>query len=271
MNWRPLPQSAKYELSDTGRLRGPRGMLCKPQIARRGLPAKARYYLTGNMTITIRLAMAQVWGVNFEPTREWAAEVWAEIAAAKAEQKDGRRAAAKAGSREARAKAQAAEAMPAPEVEEWRTVPEEPLYELSNKGRLRGPFGLKLPYLKQGAGPGSALYALKSITGKTTALMIRKAMGRIWDIELAPDREWIERVRAEVAAEGHATKPEAALRLVDRPEKAPSEEDRGPARFCADCGKRLTAGYWRRCPECWTAVRKGLDMPLEEYGTAGRR
>jgi hypothetical protein len=160
--------------------------------------------------------------------------------------------------------------MSAPEIEEWRTVPEEPLYQLSNKGRLRGPFGLKLPYLKQGGGPGSALYALKSITGNTTALMIRKAMGRIWDIDLVTDREWVERVRAAVAAEGNA-KPDARLRLVDRPKKASSEEARGPARFCADCGKRLAAGYWRRCPECWAAVRKGLDVPLEEYGTACRR
>lgn len=270
MNWRPVPQSSKYELSDTGRLRGPFG-LCKPQLPIRCKPAKARYFLTENKTFTVRSAMAAVWGEDFEPTLEWLNEVWEEVAAAKAERREGRRDAAKAAARQTRALGQAAEAVPASEVEEWRRVPQEPLYELSNKGRLRGPFGLKLPYLKHGAGPGSALYALKSITGKTTALMIRKAMGRIWDIELEPDREWVERIRAEIFAAAGANKPEATLRLVERPKKETSEEIPGPSRFCADCGKRLTAGYWRRCPECWTAVRKGLDMPLEEYGTAGRR
>lgn len=271
MNWRPLPQNAKYELSDTGRLRGPRGLLCKPQIPRRGLPASVRYYLTDNLVITVRRAMVEVWGVDFEPPLEWAEEVWVEVAAAKAERKEGRRAAAKDASRQARAHAQTAGVMPAPEIEEWRELPEDPIYKLSNRGRLRGPFGLKLPTLKNGSGPGSSLYMLKSSTGKTTALMIRKAMKRIWGIEIEPDREWIERVRAEVSADGRATKPAGSLRIVAQPKKAPSEEDREPARFCADCGKRLTAGYWRRCPECWVVVRKGLDMPLEEYGTAGRR
>lgn len=215
--------------------------------------------------------MSTVWGADFEPTLEWLNQVWEEVAAAKAERREGRRDAAKAASRQTRFQAQAAEAVPASEVEEWRRVPQEPIYELSNKGRLRGPFGLKLPYLKHGSGPGSALYALKTITGKTTAMMIRTAMRRIWDIDLEPDRAWVERIRGEVTAAARANKPEVTLRLVDQPKKVTNDDAPNPARFCADCGKRLTAGYWRRCPECWTAVRKGLDMPLEEYGTAGRR
>jgi hypothetical protein len=100
--------------------------------------------------------------------------------------------------------------------------------------------------------------------------MIRKAMGRIWDIELVPDREWVERVRAEVTAEDPANKPDVALRLVDRPKTAPREDDHGPP-DSAGLREAADGRYWRRCPECWTAVRKGLDMPLEEYGTAGRR
>jgi hypothetical protein len=130
-------QNAKYELSDTGRLRGPWGLLCKPQIMAKNLPANARYFLTDNITITVRMAMNQVWGLDFVPTAEWIQEVWAEVATARAERKEGRRAAAKTASRQTRAKAQTAEEVPASEVEEWRAVPEEPLYQLSNKAAAR--------------------------------------------------------------------------------------------------------------------------------------
>ncbi len=136
MNWRIVPWNPKYKLSDTGRMMGPMG-LCKPWVGS-GLPRAAKYTLSGTGAITVQRAMLKVWDISLEPTREWIVAVCADVRADKEE----RRAAARRAEKERR---QAGAPKPAPvavpSVEEWRALPQDARYELSNHGRLRGPKG----------------------------------------------------------------------------------------------------------------------------------
>lgn len=264
MNWRIVPWNPKYKLSDTGRMMGPMG-LCKPWIGS-GLPRAAKYTLSGTGAITVQRAMLKVWDISLEPTREWLVAVCADVRADKEE----RRAAARRAEKERRqAGAPKPTPVAVPSVEEWRALPQDARYELSNHGRLRGPKGLRKPCVPGGKNPYSALYPVRlKNENRITALIIRAAMLQVWGVELVPTGELIARFRAEAEAE-KKLKCRPKLRLVE-PKKKDTAANRN-VRHCADCGRALSPGYWRRCPECCTAVRKGLDMPLEEYGTASRR
>jgi hypothetical protein len=268
-NTRPLPDAPEYQLADDGRLYGPCGLL-RPHVPATSRPRAARYSVMirgAARTKLVRELMLQVWGVDWVPTQAWLDAVREEVAQEKQDRSYGaiKREKARAAARAKR------EARQLPEVEEWRCLPEEPRYELSNHGRLRGPMGLITPGIKPHGRPSSALYLVsEQRTGKSKGVMIRLAMGRIWDVDFEPTVEWVEQIRAEVAA----AKTRPKLKVVKPKAAKPKKSEDPEARRCVDCNVVLTAGYWRRCPDCWAKVRGGFDMPLEEYGTAasnGRR
>lgn len=154
----------------------------------------------------------------------------------------------------------------------WKVLPENPEYELSIDGRLRGPRGMRMPYVQSNKTALSAMYMIRfPAEGRCKAVVIRTTMLKVWGIEFEPTMAWVETVRAEVMAEKSNARSAAKLKRAPRPERASWRSKQSTGKRCADCGQPMPAGYWRRCPECWAAVRKGLDMPLEEYGTASRR
>ena len=266
-NTRPLPDAPEYQLAEDGRLYGPCGLL-RPHVPATSRPRTARYSVMIRGASRIKLVrdlMLQVWDVDWLPTQAWLDAVREEVAQAKQDRSYSaiKRAKARAA---ARAKREAL-----PEAEEWRPLPEEPRYELSSHGRLRGPMGLITPGIKPHGRPSSALYLIsEQRTGKSRGVMIKLAMGRIWDVAFEPTKEWVDKIRAEVAA----SKPKLALKVVKPKAAKPKKETDPDTRYCADCKRPLAAGYWRRCPDCWAKVRGGFDMPLEEYGTCasgGRR
>ena len=154
----------------------------------------------------------------------------------------------------------------------WRPLPENAEYELSIDGRLRGPRGPRMPYVQMNKTAHSAMYMIRLASeGRCKAVVIHSAMRRIWGVEFEPTMAWVEQVRAEIMAEKSNTRSVAKLKRSPRPERLSWRSEQPTGRCCVDCGEPLSAGYWRRCPECWSAIRKGQDMPLEEYGTASRR
>lgn len=155
--------------------------------------------------------------------------------------------------------------------EKWRPLPENAEYELSIDGRLRGPRGPRMPYVQMNKTAHSAMYMIRLASeGRCKAVVIHSAMRKIWGIEFEPTMAWVEQVRAEIMAEKSNTRSVAKLKRSPRPERLSLRSEQPSGRCCVDCGEPLPAGYWRRCPECWATVRKGQDMPLEEYGTARR-
>lgn len=257
---RPLPEAPKHHLDESGRLFGPYGQV-RPFVPKKCRVKTARYsVLIGDQWRHVRVSdmMRRVWGVDFLPTEEWVTKVRAEVSDAKQAEQDAARRRAKAATR---ARAEAAKA--ASGAEQWRPIPEDGRYELSNRGRMRGPFGLLMPMIKGHGRPTSASYAIQDPRqGRTKAVMIMVAMRRVWDMAINPDAAWVERIRAEVSAEkvkaGPAAKPRKNEALVLARAKG--------KRLCCDCGKPLPEGYWRRHPECWAKLRNGFDLPLDEYG-----
>ena len=264
---RPLPEAPQYVLSKCGRLYGPLGQL-RPNVPRGCRPRLARYSVVVKGSarhILIRDMMIRVWDIDMIPNADWVEKLRAEVSDAK---QDRQACARKRKAARQRAKTNATP----PQAEEWRCLPEEPRYELSNMGRMRGPMGLLMPSIKSHGRPSSALYMYsEQRTGKNRGLMIRLAMGKIWDVDFNPTTEWVEKIRAEVSA---ARAKAAPVKLVE-PKPKPKKEAAPDARRCAGCGRVLTAGYWRRCPDCWVKVKGGIDMPLDEYGVlaacGGRR
>jgi hypothetical protein len=260
-NTRPLPQNPEYQLADNGRLYGPFGLL-RPHVPAKSRPRAARYSVMvrgASRIYMVRELMLTVWDVDWVPTQVWIDAVREEVAQAKQDRSYStiKREKARAAARAKR------EEQDLPEVEEWRVLPEEPRYELSNHGRMRGPLGQLMPAIKAHGRPSSALYMYsEQRTGKNRGLMIRLAMGKVWDVDFNPTALWVEKTRAEASA----SRAPAPVKLV-KPKPAQKKEADPAARRCVDCGKVLTSGYWRRCPDCWVKVKNGFDMPLEEYGT----
>lgn len=268
---RPLPENHEYQLSEDGRLFGPLGQL-RPNVPRGCRPRTARYSVIVDgrpRHIVVRDMMRRVWGVDFVPGQQWVDDLRSEVDRAKQLRSACTR---KRDAARQRAKTGGGTPTPLPAVEEWRALPDEPRYELSSHGRLRGPHGLIMPAIKAHGRPSSALCMVSDgRTGKNRGVMIRRAMGKIWDMDFVPTVEWVELRRAEVSASKVKALPVKVVK--PKPERKKVEDDPS-VRRCADCGKGLTAGYWRRCPECWARVRGGFDMPLEEYATCssnGRR
>jgi len=271
-NTRPLPENKDYHLSAEGRLFGPLGQL-RPEVPRGCRPRTARYtVLVGGKPrhIVVRHMMRRVWDLDFVPGQAWVDDMRSEVDMAKQLRSACTR---KREAARQRAKTGATAPTPLPAVEEWRVLPDEPRYELSNHGRLRGPLGLIMPAIKAHGRPSSALYMVSDQRlGKNRGVMIRRAMGKIWDMDFVPTVAWVEKRRAEVSAAKIKAAP--ALKVVKPKPARKKAEDDPSVRRCKDCGKILTAGYWYRCSDCWVSVRRGIDMPLEEYSTCssnGRR
>ena len=99
--WRPIPGHPKYELSNQGRLRGPRSHV-SPRLRHAHLPSSALYPVpVGNSRCTAMMisnAMWAIWGIQFVPTLEWVERIRAEVVQMRA----GKRVAVKAAEVEAR-------------------------------------------------------------------------------------------------------------------------------------------------------------------------
>jgi hypothetical protein len=271
LNTRPLPQNPEYQLAECGRLFGPCGQV-RPNVQRNCRPRSARYcFMAGGKACyaQIRDLMVKVWDLDFVPSQAWVEAARSEVEVSKQDRNTNANRRKKARARAAAQRAVIAVIPAPPAVEEWLCVPEEPRYELSNMGRMRGPLGLLSPYIKPNNRAKSALYMIKGREGKTKGVMICATMMRLWDIEFVPDQTWVDTIRAEALTLRRKRQPEFKLVSIERRKVAPPEQRR-----CKDCGGVLSAGYWLRCPDCWCKVRRGLDMPLEEYGTCasgGRR
>lgn len=234
--WRKVSENPEYELSNSGRLRGPGGALCMPDVSNRPVSA-ARYAVPvgrdRRIYLLVRDGMAKIWGRAFEPTAEWVREVRAEAMAAMEARRAAKRAARasanalrKAADREKCNTSLASVDLSAPE--EWRAPPGHPRYLLSNQGRLRSASGLMSPNIN-GSSAATAKYQLwDPQTRKQASLTIRLAMAEVWGISFVPTSAWVGRVRQEILAAIEARQnsktqstPEAEVKSApQRPEKA---------------------------------------------------
>lgn len=271
---KPIPGSPKYRLAEDGRLFGPMGQCC-PQIQQNCRPRSARYsvMIDGKSTHrSIHELMGLVWNVNFMPDQAWVETVRAEALgaeglAAEAERKEKRKELAQLTA--------SAPRRPRPVTEEWKEIPGCPRYELSSLGRMMGPKGIASPVTRLGKSQGAATYTAKRPDGKSATISIHATMKRVWGIHFIPTKEWIDERRAE--AKGLTEEPVWAAPTPAVETYTPEPKVVKIIRTCADCGKVLSAGYWRRCPACWDGVRSGsaeCDDPSGEYLTCssnGRR
>lgn len=268
--WRKLPENPEYELSNSGRLRGPGGLLCMPDVSF-GSARKARYAVpvgrdrnSSRARVLISDMMMRVWKVKFEPTAQWVSMVRSEVLTALERRKAERRKdkARYAATRRVKAPAPAqdqpeaspaekavndiresvhddAETVienPAPVIEAmesvnedqgfddqvegeldeladdevlasgeelWRAVPDNPRYQLSNRGRMRGYMGLLLKPQLNGASALSARYQLWSSAPfkRSMSFSIRQGMLVVWGIRFEPTAQWVKEVQAQVLAE----------------------------------------------------------------------
>lgn len=95
--WRKLPENPEYELSNHGRLRGPGGLLCMPDVSA-GSVRKARYAVpvgrernSARARLLVSDLMKRVWKVGFEPSAQWVSTVRAEILVELEKRRSGRR------------------------------------------------------------------------------------------------------------------------------------------------------------------------------------
>ena len=204
--WRKVPENPEYELSNQGRLRGPMGKLCMPDISNRSIAA-ARYALPigrdRRVYLGISEVMKRIWGVKFVPTSQWVTMVRSEVTRALERRRSERRASRARVSAERRSAAtqvadQAGQDQQEPVGEElWRVVPDHPRYEISNRGRMRGTCGILSPVVN-GTSALSAKYQLwiPAPVRRSVSLSIRQTMLRVWDIRFAPTMSWIESVKS---------------------------------------------------------------------------
>jgi hypothetical protein len=204
--WRKVPENPEYELSNQGRLRGPMGKLCMPDISNRSIAA-ARYALPigrdRRVYLGISEVMKRIWNMQFVPTAKWVTMVRSEVTRALERRRSERRASRARVSAERRAIAsqtddQVAQGQDDPVGEElWRVVPDHPRYEISNRGRMRGTCGILSPVVN-GSSALSAKYQLwiPAPARRSVSLSIRQTMLRVWDIRFAPTMAWIEQVKS---------------------------------------------------------------------------
>ena len=71
---RPIPANPSYALSESGRMYGPNGRQCCPDVARKSLARSARYQfwaVNKKIRISVKELMREVWDVEFIPTPNW--------------------------------------------------------------------------------------------------------------------------------------------------------------------------------------------------------
>jgi hypothetical protein len=241
--WRKVPENPEYELSKTGKLRGPGGVLCMPDVSNRPVAA-ARYAVPigrdRRIYMLVRDGMAKIWKIKFEPTVNWVRDVRAEAMAALEARRSARRA-AKASDNALRKAApksvnpEGGSVIASPDIvsvpsgiveetlesvpsatpqkcktslapvdlsapEEWKVLPGHPRYLFSNQGRLRSESGLMSPNINGSSAATSKYQLWDPRTRKQTSLTIRLAMAEVWGISFVPTSAWVQKVREEVLA-----------------------------------------------------------------------
>jgi len=267
-SWRKVPENPEYELSRSGKLRGPGGALCMPDVSNRPVAA-ARYAVPvgpdRRLYLLVRDGMKKIWGIAFEPTVDWVREVRAEAMAGMEARKAAKRA-AKASANALRksvgrpkCKTGLASAdMSAPE--EWVTLLDHPRYALSNQGRLRSDCGLLSPNIN-GSSAATAKYQLwDSHTRTQTSLTIRLAMAEVWGISFVPTSAWVKQIREEVLAEIASkraskaeAKPETETAAYEPPQQKPKPR--------SDSGSSRPGRDTMNCPWATPGMLNKADLP----------
>lgn len=259
-SWRKVPENPKYELSKTGRLRGPGGVLCMPDVSNRAV-ASARYAVPvgkdRRIYMLVRDGMAKIWKLKFEPTVGWVREVRAEAMACL----EARRAEKRA-TKAARAKCKTSLALvDTSSPEEWKVLPDNPRYSLSNQGRLRSDCGLLSPNIN-GSSAAMAKYQLWDPRARTqTSLTIRLGMAEVWGIAFVPTSDWVKQIRQEVLAaiEERRTSKTQARPEVPESKPAPSTSSKTKA---ADSGGSSKPGKdTMNCPWATSGMLNKADLP----------
>ncbi len=276
-SWRKLPENPKYELSKTGRLRGPGGVLCMPDVSNRAVTS-ARYAVPvgpdRRLYLLVRDGMKKIWGITFEPTVVWVREVRAEAMAGMEARRAAKRAAKasanalhKSVGRPKQATCLATVDLAAPE--EWVTLLDHPRYALSNQGRLRSDCGLMSPNIN-GSSAATAKYQLWDARSRTqTSLTIRLAMAEVWGISFVPTSAWVKQIREEVLAEIASkraskaeAKPETETAAYEPPQQKPKPR--------SDSGSSRPGRDTMNCP--WatpgTLDKAGLPAGIETWDCA---
>lgn len=116
-------------------------------------------------------------------------------------------------------------------TESWRKLPENPEYELSNRGRLRGPGGL---LCMPGVSVGSARKAKYAVpvgrdrNSTRARVLVSDMMMRVWKVKFEPTAQWVSTVRSEVLAalerRKSARRKEKARYVATRRAKAPAPD-----------------------------------------------
>ena len=132
-------------------------------------------------------------------------------------------------------------------TEDWRVVPFDIRYEISNRGRMRRIETGKLltPSIKRGP---FAFYTIKRHDGKSQFFNIKNAMFETWGVDFNPNREWCANVRKEALEARPARKRQY--------ERKPQTSHKQTGRRCKDCGQPLGARYWYRCERCWSTYSR---------------
>lgn len=301
--WRAVPENPEYELSRSGRLRGPDGALCMPDVSNRPVAA-ARYALPvgrgRRVYLLVRDGMAKIWKVKFEPTVAWVREVRAEVMAAMEARRAAKRAAkASANARRKRAAenvnreddgvtgspelvsvlpdvvSENSESVNAAALakrktglalvdlstpEEWRVLPDQPRYMLSNQGRLRSAKGLMSPNVN-GSSAATSKYQLWDPRTRTqTSLTIRLGMAEVWEIAFVPTSAWVKQIREEVLAEV-ASKRALKVEPTPAPQMPADEPEAEKSKPRSDSGSSRPGRDTMNCPWATPGMLDKAGLP----------
>jgi len=266
--WRKVPENPEYEMSKSGRLRGPGGALCMPDVSNR--PVAAAHYAvpvgSGRLYLLVRDGMKKIWGCAFEPTVDWVREVRAEAMAGMEARRAAKRA-AKASANALRKSAGrtkcktslASVDLSAPE--EWVTLLDHPRYSLSNQGRLRSDCGLLSPNIN-GSSAATAKYQLWDARTRTqTSLTIRLAMAEVWGISFVPTSDWVKRIRQEVLTAIEDRRKSKTQAQPEAPESKPAPQTTSKAKAADSGGSSKPGKDTMNCPWATPGMLNKADLP----------
>lgn len=267
--WRKVPENPKYELSRSGRLRGPGGALYMPDVSNRPVAA-ARYAVpvgSGRLYLLVRDGMKKIWGCAFEPTVDWVREVRAEAMAGMEARRAAKRAAKASASalRKSAGRPKCKTGLASVDLsapEEWVTLLDHPRYSLSNQGRLRSDCGLLSPNIN-GSSAATAKYQLwNSRTRTQTSLTIRLAMAEVWGISFVPTSDWVKQIRQEILSAIENKRTSKTQAWPESPEAKPVTTKTSKTKASGSGGGSFKAGKdTMNCPWATPGMLNKVDLP----------
>ena len=263
--WRNVPENPEYQLSKTGKLRGPGGALCMPDVSNRPVAA-ARYAVPigrdRRVYLLVRDGMAKIWKIKFEPTANWVREVRAEVMAGMEARRAAKRAAKASANalRKSSGRSQCKTGLASVDLaapEEWKPLPDNPRYLFSNQGRLRSESGLMSPNINGSSAATSKYQLWNPRTRKQASLTIRLAMAEVWGIAFVPTSDWVMRVRQEIMAANEAG--QNARKQSPPEDEAPQRPKK--IRTSGSGGSSKTDKGTMNCPWTTTGMLSKASLP----------